>query len=141
MFSALRLADGPLLTYDLEQLTAVPETIVLSACDGLAGAVCGDDLLGMASALLHLGTATVIGSLVRLPDEAARPLMRDLHGRLADGQPPAVALCATQAAARDDHPRVLATAASLVCLGAGWPPVPGSPRVRPEPTVRAAARA
>jgi tetratricopeptide (TPR) repeat protein len=119
LFSALRLADGPLMTYDLGQLGAVPALVVLSACDSLAGAGYGDDFLSMATALLHLGARTVIGSLVPLPDALARPVMCALHHRLAAGDPPAAALQHARESVGEDTGAGLATAGALICLGVG----------------------
>jgi len=119
LFSSLRLADGPLMTYDLGQLGAVPDLVVLSACDSLAGAVYGDELLGMATALLQLGAQTVIGSLAPLPDLTARPAMYTLHQRLARGDPPATALQRARESVDADTAIGMATAGALICLGIG----------------------
>ena len=118
LFSALRLADGPLMTYDLGQLGAVPALVVLAACDSLAGAGYGDELLGMATALLHLGARAVIGSLTPLPDVTARAVMGELHRRLAAGYAPAVALQHARDSISGDGGLGLATAGTLLCMGA-----------------------
>jgi CHAT domain-containing protein len=118
LFSALELADGLRRTYDLERLRRVPAMFVLSACDSLRGSACGEDLLGMASALLHLGSRAVVGSIAPLPDEAARVLMRRLHDRLAAGHRLADAL---RRARRDDEGDDLllsAAAHAVLCMGA-----------------------
>ena len=52
MFSALEMADGPLMVHDLEQLRRAPHRIVLSACDsGIMVPVGAGELLGLASAV------------------------------------------------------------------------------------------
>ena len=119
LFSALLLADGPLMAYDLGQLGAVPALVVLSACDSLGGAVYGDELLGIATALLHLGARTVIGSLVPLPDSTARVVMSELHRRLAAGNSPAAALQHARGSIAGDGGAGLATAGALLCMGVG----------------------
>ena len=119
MFSAVRLADGPLMTYDLERLRCPPATVLLSACDSLSVTASGEELLSMALALLHLGSRTVLGSVAPLPDRAARPIMRELHRQMAGGQPPAAALHRTQTVAFDAGPEVGAAASCLLCVGAG----------------------
>src|SRR5262249_52370244 len=119
MFSALRLADGPLMTYDLEQLRQPPTTVLLSACDSLSATVSGEELLSMAVALLHLGSRTVLGSVARLPDRTARPVMRELHRQLVAGRSPAAALHRVQAAAVEAEPEIAAAASCLLCVGAG----------------------
>jgi hypothetical protein len=61
LFSTLDLAGGPLLGYDLQQLTNPPRMVVLSCCDlGLADVRPGDETLGMATALLAAVSSTVI---------------------------------------------------------------------------------
>jgi hypothetical protein len=111
LFSTLELAGGPLMGYDLPQLTTVPPSVVLSCCDlGLTDIRPGDETLGMPTALLSAGTATVIASVARVADEAAMTIMVDYHRALAAGQPPATALAG---AVRPDLP------AGFICLGAG----------------------
>jgi tetratricopeptide (TPR) repeat protein len=117
LFSALRLADGPLTIYDLSGLRTPPGTLVLSGCDtGLSTVHPGDELIGLTSALLQLGTRAVIASTGPVDDEATRWLMTDLHARTATGTSAAAALAAAQAAADPAHRY---TAASFVCFGGG----------------------
>lgn len=83
LFSALRMDDGPLTAYDLERLTRAPQRIVLSSCDSGRGATAGaDELLGLVSALIPLGTAGLVASVVPVNDAAAVPLMAGLHQRV-----------------------------------------------------------
>lgn len=97
-FSSLRLADGPLMVYDLERLKRAPELIVLSACDaGLSAVHAGDELMGLSAALFSLGTRTLVASVMPVHDESARHLMVDFHRRLSAGATPASALAAAQA--------------------------------------------
>lgn len=120
MFSSLQLADGPLTVYDLERLSEPPGIIVLSACDsGLSEVHPGDELMGLAAALLALGTRTLVASVFPVPDEATRPLMLRFHAALRAGLTPAAALArAQQRSARGGHAAV-AAAAAFVCFGAG----------------------
>lgn len=120
MFSHLRLVDGPLTVYDLERLTNPPATVILSACDsGLSAVRPGEELMGLAAALLSLGTSCVLGSVLPAQDEATLALMTDLHGRLAAGSGLAEALAKAQAAAGGPLDEWTATAAAFVCFGAG----------------------
>lgn len=120
MFSHLRMADGPLTVYDLERLVRPPSTVVFSACNlGQSAVRPGEELMGLTAALLGLGTATVLGSVLPAQDAAARQLMVDLHQRLATGTGPAAALAAAQAAMGDGLDEWTATAAAFVCFGAG----------------------
>ncbi|GAB3833796.1 hypothetical protein GCM10027610_028310 [Dactylosporangium cerinum] len=92
-----------------------PELLVLSSCDaGLSAVHPGDELQGLAAALLGLGTRTVVASLGPVDDEDTLRLMTDLHRRLADGVAPAVALARAQSAGVD---RI--SAATFICMGAG----------------------
>ncbi|HEY0637500.1 MAG TPA: CHAT domain-containing protein, partial [Pseudonocardiaceae bacterium] len=115
LFSSLQLADGPLFGYDLPRAAALPSHVVLSACDlGLAEVRPGDEALGMTSALLHGGVASVVAGVARVGDEVAATAMVAYHHELAAGHTPAVALAAALAGLDPDHP------APLVTFGAGW---------------------
>src|SRR5690606_14438720 len=120
MFSHLRLGDGPLTIYDLERLPRPPGTVILSACDsGLSAVHPGEELMGLTAALLGLGTARVLGSVLPAQDEAALILMTDLYRRLGTGDGLAAALAGAQAAAGDQLDELAVTAAAFVCFGAG----------------------
>jgi CHAT domain-containing protein len=119
-FSALRLADGPYTVYDLELLAAAPAHVVLAACDtGRPHVVAGDEVLGLTTALLGRGTATLVAPVVPVPDGETGALMCRYHGYLRDGEPPATALARAQERTRADSPARRAAAAGFVCLGAG----------------------
>ena len=120
MFSAVRLADGPLTVYDLERIAPAPHTVVLSACSvGLSAVHPGEELMGFTAALLGLGTATVLASTLPVHDASAQDLMIGLHRRLAAGVAPATALAAVQATAGEDLDERTVTAAAFGCFGAG----------------------
>lgn len=112
MFSELELSTGPLMGYDLQQrVKRTPPLVVLSACDvGLHDVRPGDESLGLVSALLATGTATVVASVCQLADDTAQTLMGDYYGRLLTGSEPAQALAAATATTPDT---------GLVCFGAG----------------------
>jgi tetratricopeptide (TPR) repeat protein len=118
LFSSLQLHDGPLTVYDFEQLRRAPYRLVLPSCDaGVLAPVGADELLGLVSSLLPLGTAGIIAGVVPLNDRAVVPLMVNLHHHLRAGQSLAESLCRV----RQDvtGPIEQATAVSLVALGAG----------------------
>jgi len=93
LFSRLDLADGPLMAYDIHQLPAAPEHVVLSACDvGRAVVRTGDEMLGFTSALLYSGTRNVIAGVARVPDESVVDVMTRYHRIHGRGVPPAKAL-------------------------------------------------
>jgi hypothetical protein len=111
LFSSLELADGLLNVYALQQLKLPPEIVVLSACDvALSSVHPGDELLGLAAALLGMGARTIVASVVPVPDAAGRRLMLAFHRELVAGARPATALARAQARA---------TVPGFVCLGSG----------------------
>jgi hypothetical protein len=118
LFSSLHLHDGPLTVYDFEQLQRAPYRLVLSSCDsGVLAPVGADELLGLVSSLLPLGTAGIIAGVVPLNDHAIVPLMVNLHHHLRAGQSLAESLSRVRRDAT--NPIQQATAVSLVALGAG----------------------
>jgi hypothetical protein len=111
LFSRVDLADGPLMAYDVQQLTAAPGHVVLSSCDvGRTVVRPGEEILGFTAALLHIGTATVTSSVTRVGDDDAVGMMSAYHRLLAAGTSPAEAL----AVATKDEPF-----SPFVCFGAG----------------------
>lgn len=119
MFSSLRLSGGDLYVYDIERLGTVPSLVVLSACDsGYTEARAGVELTGLTSALLSMGTRSVVASVGLVPDsDATSELMVDFHSGLRDGLSAPVALARAQGW-RLDEPETFAAAASFVCVGA-----------------------
>lgn len=119
-FSSLELFDGPLTVYDLEALAAVPETLVLSACDsGLSAVRPGDEIMGLAAALFALGTSTLIATVIPVPDDLSAGLMLEFHLGLRSGLSPSVALAGARSRLASDRGASLAASAGFVCLGAG----------------------
>lgn len=115
LFSSLQLADGPLSVYDLERCDRLPHTIVLSACNaGQSLALQGGALLGLTSALLQLGVATVIAPITPVNDEHSIELMARLHARLGDGVAPSIALAE---ASTMPGGTLDSTSAAYVCFG------------------------
>jgi len=119
LFSALELADGPLTVYDLEHVPRMPGFVALPACQSGVGSVrAGEEVLGLAGALLARGARTLVASVLPIPDQASRQLMLDLHARLGTGQDVAAALAAAQAGTSLEDPAGLAAVAGFVSLGA-----------------------
>ncbi len=119
LFSSLRMHDGPLTVYDFEQLRRAPYRLVLSSCDsGVLAPAGADELLGLVSSLLPLGTAGIVAGVVPLNDRAVVPLMVTLHRYLRAGQ----SLAESMYSVRQDIDGDLvqrAAAMSLLALGAG----------------------
>jgi tetratricopeptide (TPR) repeat protein len=118
LFSSLRMHDGPLTVYDFERLRRAPYQMILPACDsGLLASAGADELLGLTSSLVPLGTAGIIASVVRVNDKAADTLMLALHRRLRAGCTLAESLCGARAEVNGD-PVETATGWSFLALGA-----------------------
>jgi CHAT domain-containing protein len=118
-FSSLRMHDGPLTVYDFEQLHRAPYRLILSSCDsGVLAPVGADELLGLISSLLPLGTAGIVAGVVQLNDYAVVPLMVSLHQYLRSGQSLAEAMCSVRRDVDGDVTQQ-AAAISLLPLGAG----------------------
>jgi tetratricopeptide (TPR) repeat protein len=119
LFSALRLDDGPLTVYDLEQLRRGPRQLVLSSCDSGVGQPTGaDEVLGLANSLIPLGTVSIVASVVPVNDAAVVPLMVALHRQLRSGANIAEALRDSCHQFEAD-PVAAATGLSFICLGSG----------------------
>jgi tetratricopeptide (TPR) repeat protein len=117
LFSSLRLADGKLTVYDFGRLRRAPRRLILSSCEsGMVAAMPGDELLGMISVLVPLGTTSLLASVVPVNDAATAPLMVELHARLRSGSAFGAALAHARAQT-DGDPVALATALAFVALG------------------------
>jgi tetratricopeptide (TPR) repeat protein len=117
LFSAIELDDGPLTVYDLERLKQAPYRVVLSSCDSAVGVAVGaDELLGLVSALISLGSAGVVASVVPVNDPATVPLMLALHDHLRAGSGLAEALTLARHAVGNDAV-ARSTAYSFIAFG------------------------
>ncbi|MBM2623502.1 CHAT domain-containing protein [Actinoplanes sp. LDG1-06] len=117
LFSSLRLDDGPLTVHDLSRLHRAPYRLILSSCEsGAATPLAGDELLGMISVLVPLGTRSLLAASVPVNDAASAPLMADFHGALSRGRSFAEALLHGRDRAAGD-PVALATAFAFTTLG------------------------
>lgn len=119
LFSSLQLDDGPLTVYDLEGLSRAPHRLVLSGCEsGRAAPAGADELLGLASSMMPMGTVGIVAAVVPVNDRITPGIMDSLHERVARGAglPDALRLARLAAAATAD-PVILATACSFLALG------------------------
>lgn len=109
MCAGLVLADGPLLAYDVERVQHLPALVVLSSCTTgrPMPAVPSGFPLGIAASLLARGSATVVASVLRVPDVQAAAAMVRAHQALRSGVPPATVVA--------EHLAHL----GFVCFGAG----------------------
>ena len=110
--SSIDLADGPLYGYEVCRLSRAPRRIVLASCEsGLSVARPGEEVAGLAAGLLRTGAATVVASVLPVPDDRAFAVASALHEKLAAGIGPARALAAAQHGP--------AGQLGFICLGAG----------------------
>jgi CHAT domain-containing protein len=114
LFSGLELADGPWFGYDIDQLSSIPSTVVLSACElGRSSVRWGLETIGMTVAWQHAGTRCVIAAPASVADDVACEVLASTHAGLASGATPAEAL--SDAVRRLGQPL-----SSFLCYGAGF---------------------
>lgn len=120
-FSSLSMADGPVTVYDLEHLDTAPRHVVLAACDtARPHVIAGEEVIGLAAALLAQGTVSLIAPLLPVPDNETVPLMNTYHRHLSTGMNPAEALALAQGKAASAEGVERATATTFVCMGDGF---------------------
>ncbi len=93
--------------------------MVLSGCEsGRASPAGADELLGLASSMMPMGTVGIAAAVVPVSDRVTPGIMGSLHEHVAGGAglPDALRLARMAAAATDD-PVTLATACSFLALG------------------------
>jgi tetratricopeptide (TPR) repeat protein len=113
LFSGFELADGPWFGYDIDQLTSVPDVVLLSACEvGRSTLRGGEELIGMTAAWLHAGSRCVIASAAAINDAVAHDVLVSLHRELSAGHAPAAALARALSEVDPDGPP-----APLICFG------------------------
>lgn len=97
--SGIAFSDATLLLDELKYAGDFPGLTVLSGCNGTrALTFAGDERHDFISALLLAGARTLVGSVWKVADEHALPLVADFYRRLADGDRPAAALAEAQRA-------------------------------------------
>ena len=118
-FSSLLLAGGPLTVAELNQCTAVPEIVVLSACGAADHSASGSGIPnGFADRLLSLGSTVVVAPNIDVDDRAASEVMVRFHRELLSGYRPARALANTRLAC-SDNPMEWLAAHSFSAFGRG----------------------
>ncbi len=113
LFSGFELADGPWFGYDIDQLTSVPDVVLLSACEvGRSTLRGGEELIGMTAAWLHAGSRCVIASAAAINDLVAHDVLVAVHRELSAGHAPSAALARALSEVDPDGPP-----APLICFG------------------------
>jgi CHAT domain-containing protein len=98
-------------------MARAPYRLLLPSCDsGVAAPVGADELLGLVSSLVSLGSAGVLAGIVEINDRATAPLMVELHTRLEAGEGLAQALLGARQANAGD-PLATATGHSFIAFG------------------------
>ncbi|MFC4946127.1 CHAT domain-containing protein [Pseudonocardia sp. GCM10023141] len=96
----------------MERLQRAPRHVVLSACEsGLPDVRPGDEQLGLAAALLAMGTTSLVATVLPVPDELSHAVMLRFDGHRRRRLDPASALARAQ--------QELPAAAAFRCFGAG----------------------
>jgi CHAT domain-containing protein len=91
--SYLDLGEERLHVWELEQLTAVPRTVVLASCSSGGVGSAGVGVAGLVGTLIALGVREVVASVVPVPDaKETSDVMVALHSLLAQGSTAADAL-------------------------------------------------
>lgn len=120
LFSEILLSDGSLTGYDVQRLETPPQLVVLANCESARSRPYpGDEMVGVAAALLRLGTSTVIASVLPVSDLHTVEVMRRLHEALRSGASPADALLRAAEASWERSPAVTATVGAFVVIGSG----------------------
>ena len=89
---------------------------MLSACDaGLATTRPGEEMLGLAQVLLHLGASSVVAAVARVNDEVSALFMEALHRELVQENDVSASLAAAQRESLDRP-----SPAAFVSYGATW---------------------
>ena len=116
LFSSVRLGDGSLYAHEIDPGAGLAGCVVLSACDaGLATTRPGEEMLGLAQVLLHLGASSVVAAVARVNDEVSASFMESLHHRLAGEFDVSTALAHAQRESLDCQ-----SPAAFVSYGATW---------------------
>jgi tetratricopeptide (TPR) repeat protein len=114
LFSGLELIDGPWFGYDIDQLSSIPSTVILSACElGRSTVRWGEETIGMTVAWLHAGARCVIASPALVDDDVACEVLAGTHQRLAAGAQPAEALAEAMT-------EIESGVAPFISFGSGW---------------------
>ncbi|MEB3826116.1 CHAT domain-containing protein, partial [Phormidium sp. CCY1219] len=73
------IGDGLLTAGEIFDLELNADLVVLSACETGRGKITGDGVIGLSRSLMSAGTASVLVSLWKVPDDATYFLMREFY--------------------------------------------------------------
>lgn len=116
LFSSVRLSDGSLYAHEIDPGAGLAGCVVLSACDaGLATTRPGEEMLGLAQVLLHLGASSVVAAVARVNDEVSALFMETLHQQMVQENDVSASLASAQRESLD-----CPSPAAFVSYGATW---------------------
>jgi tetratricopeptide (TPR) repeat protein len=99
LLAHIKLADADLLIDDVRRLRLQADLVVLTTCEGGAGAVLpGDEVIGLSRALLIAGARQVLAGLWTLYDQGVLALLERFYTALAAGHDAPTALALAQRA-------------------------------------------
>lgn len=105
VFSAIKAADRWLTAAEMMQCDLNGSLVVLSACDSARVRVLpGDEVHGLARAVLGAGASTMVACLWPADDESTQEIMGLFYGELAANEAPRSALQRAQLALRNRRP-------------------------------------
>lgn len=105
IFSSIRLGDGFLTLYDLDQMHLPLELATISGCGtGLSAVTGGDELLGLVRGFLRAGARSLLLSLWDLHDRTTTEFMTAFYSRYPAGADIAAAVKAAMLEVRERHP-------------------------------------
>lgn len=97
LLAQIQFADDAMFLDEVAQLRLAADLVVLTACEGGAGAVLtGDEVLSLSRALLTAGARSVLASLWTVYDQGVLALLEPLYQALAAGHDAATALAHAQ---------------------------------------------
>jgi CHAT domain-containing protein len=105
MFSGVRLGDGYLYLYELQNMQLSAELLTLSGCaTGLNVVAEGDELLGLIRGALYAGARSLLLTLWEVNDRSATSFMTAFYRRLVTARSKAEALTLAAHEVRESHP-------------------------------------
>lgn len=105
MFSAIRLADGNLNLYELQEISLSARLVTLSGCStGVNAVVGGDELIGLSRGFFQAGAHSLLVALWDVNDLSTAQFMEYFYAALSSGSPPDLALRDASLRLRQEFP-------------------------------------
>ncbi len=105
MFSAIRLGDGNLNLFELQEMDLPAELVTLSGCStGVHAVVGGDELIGLSRGFFQAGARNLIATLWDVNDASTARFMEHLYSALNRGGSPGAAVRDASNQLREEFP-------------------------------------